>query len=90
MTRRNSVSKEGARGEERSDKPHNARDALLDLCARQSRSGGCAFWYAEALALRAATAVRARGKDGGISDESRVLTEELAIGERRVSLSRPS
>lgn len=40
MTRRNGVSKEGARGA--SDKPHNAQDAFLDLCMRQSRCG-CAL-----------------------------------------------
>jgi len=68
-----------------------ARDALLDLCARQSRHGGCASVCGS---LRASVACRdCRERDGdeksGISSGSREGRAQLPrrVGDRETSVS---
>lgn len=87
MTQRNGVSKEGARGT--SDKPHNAlaRNALLNLCTRQSRRG-CALVCGSLRAFVACHDCRERDREGKEAASAARLTENPAMIPRSENVSR--
>lgn len=87
MTQRNGVSKEGARGT--SDKAHNAlaRNALLNLCTRQSRRG-CALVCGSLRAFVACRDCRERDREGKKAASAEKLTENPAMIPRSENASR--